>query len=54
MSDTIERLKEEIAKLERLIEKDHFGGLLDKSRADHNYKRLKKLRKELKKLEKNK
>ncbi len=54
MSDTIEKLKEEIAKLERLIENDHFGGLLDKSRADHNYSRLKKLRKELKKLEKNK
>jgi len=54
MSDAIEKIKEEIAKLEKLIEKDHFGGLLDKSRADQNYNRLKKLRKELKKLEEDK
>lgn len=51
MTDKIEKLKEEIARMEEMIEKDHFGGLIDKMRQDKNYRRLKKLRKELKKLE---
>jgi len=51
MNDKIAKLKEEIARLEELMEKDHFGSLVDKSRYDKNYNRLKKLRRELKKLE---
>ncbi len=54
MPENIEKIREEIARLEELIEKDHFSGLLDRDRADKNYKRLRKLRKELKKLEKKK
>jgi len=50
MSDKVKKMEEEIARLEEMMEKDHFGGLLDKQRADKNFKRLKKLRKELKKL----
>ena len=51
MSDEIAAVKEKIAKLEEAMEKDHFGGLLDKSRVDKNYRTLKKLKKELKQLE---
>ena len=51
MDTNIEKLREEIAELEKLMEKDHFGGLFDRARQDKNYNRLKKLRKELKKLE---
>lgn len=51
MDPKIEKLREEIAELEKLMEKDHFGGLFDKGRQDKNYNRLKKLKKELKKLE---
>jgi len=51
MSEKIEKLKEEIARLEETMEKDHFGGLLDKARQSKNYNRLKKLKKQLKKLE---
>jgi hypothetical protein len=54
MSDKIVKLKEEIARLEKLLEKDHFGGLVDKIRQDQNYSRLKKLQRELKKLEEKK
>ncbi len=51
MDPNIEKLREEIAELEKVMEKDHFGGLFDKNRQDKNYNRLKKLKKELKKLE---
>lgn len=51
MNKTIEKLKEEIARLEELMEKDHFGSLVDRGRHDKNYNRLKKLRRELKRLE---
>ena len=51
MDPNIEKLREEIAELEKTMEKDHFGGLFDKARQDKNYNRLKKLKKELKKLE---
>ena len=54
MSDKTSKIKEEIARLEKLMEKDHFGGVVDKNRAEYNYNRLKKLRKELKKLEEGK
>ena len=50
MADQIEKLKEEISRLEETIEKDHFGGLLNRQESEKNYKRLKKLRKELEKL----
>jgi hypothetical protein len=49
--EKIEKLKEEIVKLEKLMEHDHFGGVVDKMRSEQNYSRLKKLRKELKELE---
>ena len=51
MSEKIEKLKADIARLEEMMEKDHFGGLIDRGREKKNYNRLKKLRKELKKLE---
>ena len=51
MQEKIEKLKDEIERLEEAIEKDHFGGLLDRQRSDKNYNRLKKLRRELRKLE---
>jgi len=54
MTDKVEKLKEEIARLEEMMEKDHFGGLVDKARQDKNYRRLKKLRKELNQLEEKK
>ena len=52
MKDRIEKLKAEIANLEILIQKDHFRSLIDKARSEQNYHRLKKLKKELKDLEK--
>lgn len=52
MNDEIEKIKKDIAKLEEEMNRNHFGGLIDKARSDKNYKRLKKLRKELEKLEK--
>lgn len=51
MDPNIEKLREEIAELEKVMEKNHFGGLFDKGRQDKNYNKLKKLKKELKKLE---
>lgn len=51
MKDKIEKLREEIAKLEELMERNHFSGVVDKSRKDKNYNRLKKLRRELRQLE---
>jgi hypothetical protein len=51
MSEKIEKLKNEITRLEEMMQKDHFGSLVDKASHDKNYNRLKKLRKELKKLE---
>lgn len=51
MSEKIEKLKADIARLEEMMEKDHFGGLVDKGREKKNYSRLKKLRRELKQLE---
>jgi hypothetical protein len=53
MTDKIAKLKEEIEQLEKMMEKDHFGSLIDKGREKKNYNRLKKLKKELKKLEDN-
>jgi len=54
MTDKITKLKEEIAKLEKLIEHDHFRGLVDKARAEQNYNRLRKFQRELKELEEGK
>ena len=54
MQEKIEKLKEEIERLEKLIDKNHFGGLLDRQQSDKNYNRLKKLRRELKELEEGK
>lgn len=51
MTEKIEKLQEEIKQLEEQMEKDHFSSVVDKTRYDKNYNRLKKLRRELKKLE---
>ena len=51
MSEKIEKVKTDIARLEEVMQKDHFGSLVDKGREKKNYSLLKKLRKELKKLE---
>jgi len=51
MNPKIEKLRDDIAKLEELMDKDHFGGLFDKGRRNKNYNRLKKLKRELKQLE---
>lgn len=50
----IEKLREEIAALEKQLESRHFSGLFDKKGQDHDLKKLKKLRKQLKELEKGK
>lgn len=51
MNKSVEKIKEEIARLEKIMEKDHFGSLVDRAKYDKNYSRLKKLRRELKKME---
>ena len=51
MAEKIEKLKADIARLEEIIQKDHFSGLVDKSRSEKNRNRLIKLQKELKQLE---
>lgn len=54
MTGDIEKLKAEIAQLEKRLEEGHFSGLLDRKAQDHDLKKLKKLRKQLKELEKSK
>lgn len=54
MDAEIRKLKEKIARMEEIMDKNKFGGLLDKSKTDLEYKKLVKLRKQLKKLEENK
>ncbi len=51
MQEKIEKLKKEIAKLEEQMGKDHFRGIVDKAKAEQNYNRLKRLRRELKEIE---
>jgi len=51
MNSKIEKLREEIAQMEKLMEKDHFSSVVDKGRKDKEYARLKKLKRELKQLE---
>ena len=51
MNGKIEKLREEIARMEKQMEKDHFSSVVDKGRKDKDYTRLKKLKRELKKLE---
>lgn len=48
--DAREKLEKEIADLEKRLEKDHFGGLINKDQRRKNENRLNKLRKELEKL----
>lgn len=50
MADQIEKLKHEIVELERQMARP-FGGLLDRKQVDMTYKRLKKKRKELARLD---
>ncbi|MFH2054859.1 MAG: hypothetical protein ABIJ61_02765 [bacterium] len=52
MSDKIEELKEEIARLEEEYERAQARSLFDKKGADRVYTKLKNRRKELKALEK--
>lgn len=51
MSGEIENLKEKISKLELQFEKNRFGPLFDRRTSDKEFKRIKKLKKELKQLE---
>lgn len=51
MQTKIEKLRLEIGKLEQQLEKDHFRGIVDKAKVEQNFKRLKRMRKELKELE---
>jgi len=51
MNSRIDKLKEEISRMEKLMEKDHFSSVVDKGRKDKEYTRLKKLKRELKQLE---
>lgn len=51
MSDEIATLKEKIAKMEEAAKKNSFGALFDKQKADREYKKLKKLKRELIQLE---
>jgi len=46
------KLEKEIAELEKKLDKDHFGGLLDRATQKRNMNRLQKLRKELENLAK--
>ncbi len=50
-TEKITHLKEEIAKLEKEMNHDHFSGLVDKTRSEKQFSRLKKLKRELKELE---
>ncbi len=49
--EKIEKLRQEIESLEQEYERANFGSMFDKSKQDTLYKKLKKKRKELKKLE---
>jgi len=52
--DEKEKLEKEIANLEKKLEKDHFGGLFDKNARKKDENRLRKLKKELEKIVKEK
>lgn len=54
MNADVEKLKAEIEALEKRLNESHFSGLLDRKAQDHDLKKLKKLRKQLKELEKSK
>jgi hypothetical protein len=51
MSPDLEKLREELAALEKELETSHFGGLFDTRARDHKLRRLKKLRKQVAALE---
>lgn len=48
----IEKLENEIKRLEKKLSKDHFGGLIDSSGRKRDEKKLFKLKKELEKIRK--
>ena len=50
--DQLEKLEKDIKSLEEKIEKNRFGGLFDKVTRERDEKKLRKLKKELAKLEK--
>ena len=50
--DARQKLEKEIEALEKRLEKDHFGGLINKDQRRKNENRLNKLKKELEKLKK--
>jgi predicted nucleic acid-binding Zn-ribbon protein len=50
----IEKLEKDIRRLEERLNKDHFGGLVNKTGRIKDEKKLAKLRKELDQLKKNK
>jgi inorganic triphosphatase YgiF len=53
MSPDLNKLREELAALEKELESSHFGGLFDTRGRDHKLRKLKKLRKEIAALEGN-
>jgi len=52
MTEKIKKLEKEIKELEQKLEKNHFGGLFDRNARKKDENRLKKLRKELERLQK--
>ena len=46
------KLEKEVAELEKKMDKDHFGGLIDRGTHKRNMNRLQKLRKDLEALTK--
>jgi hypothetical protein len=50
--EKIEKLREEIERLEAEYERAGFGKMLDRTKQEHLYQKLKKKRKELKELQK--
>jgi len=50
--DRKQKLEKEIAQLEKKLQKDHFGGIIDKNARRKDETRLSKLKKELDKLSK--
>jgi Skp family chaperone for outer membrane proteins len=52
VSTEIDKLRTEIETLEKQLDSRHFSGLFDRKRQEQHLKKLKKLRKQLKEMEK--
>lgn len=49
--EKLEKLRQEVERLEEEYNRTNFGNIFDKTKQDHLYKKLKKKKKELKELE---